>query len=206
MGLLSHDLPRPYIAAGKRRERSMTGERADDRTVLGITGSERHDFLQGLVSNDIDGLARGAVYAAVLTPQGKYLADFFLVEDGDRILLDVKSDIAAALAQRLSMYKLRADVAIAETGLHVSRGLGTPPEGAHAPTRATPISAGAATPPIPAPSPPSTGTPSASPTASPRPGSSWSRTRPSSSKPGSSASTASISARAAMSGRRSPPG
>ncbi|MBL3583923.1 folate-binding protein YgfZ [Rhodovulum sulfidophilum] len=108
----------------------MTGEEAADRTVLAITGADREKFLQGLVTNDIKALEGRLVYAAMLTPQGKYLADFLLTERDDTILLDVKADIAEALARRLSLYKLRADVRIAPAGLHVHRGLGEPPEGA----------------------------------------------------------------------------
>ncbi len=55
----------------------MIGESAPDRTVLEITGTDRVDFLQGLVSNDLGRLKDGLVYAALLTPQGKYLADSF---------------------------------------------------------------------------------------------------------------------------------
>ena len=69
-------------------------------------------------------LTQGLVYAAMLTPQGKYLADFFLLRDGDAILLDVDAAMAPALLQRLTMYKLRADVSIAETGRKVRRGTG----------------------------------------------------------------------------------
>ncbi len=105
------------------------------RTVLRITGKDREDFLQGLVSNDVKKLADGIVYAALLTPQGKYLADFFLVPDDDAILVDVSSDIAPSLAQRLAMYKLRADVAIEATDITPARGLGTPSEGAYADPR-----------------------------------------------------------------------
>ncbi len=99
-----------------------------DRTILEIRGADRATFLQGLVTNDVRRLSEGPIYAAILTPQGKYLADFFLTEQGDAILIDVKSDRAAALAQRLNMYKLRADVVISESALIVSRGLGAPPE------------------------------------------------------------------------------
>ncbi len=102
-----------------------------DRTVLSITGTDRHEFLQGLVTNDVSRLKDGLVYAALLTPQGKYLADFFLSEDGERILLDVAAALAPGLKQRLTMYKLRAKVAIEHTGLHVRRGLGDPPSGAY---------------------------------------------------------------------------
>jgi folate-binding protein YgfZ len=104
---------------------------AADRTVLRIGGSGARDFLQGLVSNDLARLDRGAVYAALLTPQGKYLFDFFLVAEGADVLLDVKSDRAQALAQRLAMYRLRAPITIDLAGLQVALGLGPAPEGAY---------------------------------------------------------------------------
>lgn len=108
-----------------------TGETAADRAVLRITGSDRVKFLQGLVTNDLRKLAQGPVYAAMLTPQGKYLADFFLVGDEDAILLDVQAELAPGLAQRLGMYRLRADVLIAPAeDIVVVRGLGPVPEGA----------------------------------------------------------------------------
>ncbi len=105
------------------------------RTVLALTGADREAFLQGLVTNDVRGIAGRIVYAAMLTPQGKYLADFFVVGDADRILIDVATDLAPMLAQRLTMYRLRADVQIAATDLIVSRGLGAPPAGAMADPR-----------------------------------------------------------------------
>jgi folate-binding protein YgfZ len=113
----------------------MPGERADDRMVLEVTGEDRFEFLQGLVTNDVARAKVGLVYAALLSPQGKYLADFFLTERGEAILIDVAASLAPALLQRLSMYKLRAKVAIAETGLKVSRGLGPAPAGALADPR-----------------------------------------------------------------------
>jgi hypothetical protein len=106
------------------------GERADDRTVLEITGSDRISFLQGLVSNDVTALDGRLVYAALLSPQGKYLADFFLTARGETVLLDVRADMAGALLRRLTMYKLRADVALAPSALKVQRGLDAPPPGA----------------------------------------------------------------------------
>jgi tRNA-modifying protein YgfZ len=59
------------------------GFHASDRAVLRLTGPDARDFLQGLVTNDIRGLARGPVYAAILSPQGKYLFDFVLTGGGD---------------------------------------------------------------------------------------------------------------------------
>ncbi len=113
----------------------MTGEMAAGRRVLAIGGADRVAFLQGLVTNDVRRLAEGAVYAALLTPQGKYLSDFFLVPDGDRILLDVAEDQADSLTRRLTLYRLRADVTITPTDLHVHRGLGPAPDGAFADPR-----------------------------------------------------------------------
>ncbi len=99
-----------------------------NRRILRLTGDDTHDFLQGLVTNDVARLKDGLVYAALLTPQGKYLADFFLASDGDAVLLDVDAALGDGLVQRLSMYRLRAKVEIAEADLHLHRGVGTPPE------------------------------------------------------------------------------
>jgi hypothetical protein len=105
--------------------------RATDRAVLEVKGAEARGFLQGLITNDMARLdAAPVLYAAILTPQGKYLFDFFVVaRDGD-FLIDVKADRAPLLAQRLAMYRLRAKVEIAPTGLAVVLGTGDPPDGA----------------------------------------------------------------------------
>ena len=108
----------------------MAGEQATDRSVFEITGSDSQKFLQDLVTNDVSELEGKIVYAALLSPQGKYLADFFLTRKGDTIYLDVATVMAAGLVQRLNMYKLRAEVSIAPSMLHVLRGVGTPPVGA----------------------------------------------------------------------------
>ncbi|QBY00843.1 folate-binding protein [Rhodophyticola sp. CCM32] len=113
----------------------MPGEKATDRTVLKIGGTDRGHFLHGLVTNDLKPAGEGLAYAALLTPQGKYLADFFLLDQGDHILLDVKAEIAPKLAPRLMMYKLRADVTIEDSGTDVVRGLGKLPDGAWADPR-----------------------------------------------------------------------
>lgn len=110
---------------------------ADTRAVLRVTGADREAFLQGLVTNDVNRLAAGPVYTALLSPQGKYLADFFMLPADDAILLDVAASSAAGLAQRLTMYKLRAAVEIEATEMSVSRGLESPPEGAVADPRHT---------------------------------------------------------------------
>lgn len=105
----------------------------NDRTVLKLSGSDTRKFLQDLVTNNLDN--DGLIYAALLTPQGKYLFDFFLLKQSDHWLLDVKSDCAASLAQRLTMYRLRADVVVEDSGLAVQCGLGDTPQNAFADPR-----------------------------------------------------------------------
>jgi folate-binding protein YgfZ len=101
-----------------------------DRTVLQVAGADRESFLEGLVSNSVARVAEGPVYAAMLSPQGKYLFDFIMSSGQDSILLDVRSNRATALAQRLTMYRLRADVVISDTGLNALQGFGEMPDGA----------------------------------------------------------------------------
>ena len=100
-----------------------------ERRVMRLSGSDVRDFLQGLVTNDVKKLDNGLVYAALLTPQGKYIADFFLAPGPEgAVLLDVAEALADGLAQRLGMYRLRSDVTIEAAGLHLHRGLGAAPE------------------------------------------------------------------------------
>ena len=81
-------------------------------------GEDVADFLQGLVTNDV----RAALpcWAALLTPQGKVIADFIVWADGADLLLDCEASAAEALAKRLSLYRLRRKIAIArDEGLAV---------------------------------------------------------------------------------------
>lgn len=109
-------------------------EAIEGRTVWRLSGKDVLPFLQGLVTNDVLplGQAPGMVWAALLTPQGKYLADFFVarVPGDEDMLIDLPEPLAQPVLKRLQMYRLRADVQIAPTALQVSRGLGDPPEGA----------------------------------------------------------------------------
>nr|WP_294503589.1 folate-binding protein [uncultured Rhodopila sp.] len=84
-----------------------------ERGVLAIEGDDRVAFLQGLVSNDVEAAGPGrAVWAALLTPQGKWLADFFIFTGADRLLLDCERDQIPGLVQRLGRYRLRMKVAL----------------------------------------------------------------------------------------------
>jgi folate-binding protein YgfZ len=87
----------------------------DDRGILAVSGPDRRAFLQGLVSNDVDKIAADrAVYAALLTAQGKYLHDFIMAAAGEAIWLDAEAARLADLKRRLSIYRLRAKVTIDE--------------------------------------------------------------------------------------------
>jgi len=87
-----------------------------DRGVLSVAGPDARAFLQGLVSNDVTRVsATQAVHAALLTPQGKYLHDFFMVEaPGGALLLDCEKDRLPDLQKRLKLYKLRSKVELAD--------------------------------------------------------------------------------------------
>lgn len=83
------------------------------RGIIALSGEDRSHFLQGIITQDINSLRDGrGLFAALLSPQGKILHDFFILPHGDEILLD--TDIASrdSLIKRLTMYKLRAKVDI----------------------------------------------------------------------------------------------
>ncbi|MCH8466761.1 MAG: folate-binding protein [Roseinatronobacter sp.] len=102
------------------------------RAIIEVSGQDASKFLQGLVTNDLRKLERdGIVYAAFLSPQGKYLADFFLVARPDGVIwIDVAPPIAAELLRRLAAFKLRAQVSLTPLDIAVSRGTGPAPAGA----------------------------------------------------------------------------
>lgn len=84
-----------------------------DRSVIKVAGDDARNFLHGLVSADILKLAPGeARFCALLSPQGKIVADFFVVEapahDGGGFFLDVPRALAKSLVDKLNLYKLRA--------------------------------------------------------------------------------------------------
>jgi len=84
-----------------------------NRGVLFIEGEDRLEFLQGLISNDINKVTESeAIYSAFLTPQGKFICDFFIIASGDGLLVDIETDALAAFKKKLTMFKLRAKVTI----------------------------------------------------------------------------------------------
>jgi tRNA-modifying protein YgfZ len=87
-----------------------------DRGVIEVGGEDRVTFLQGLLSNDVTQAMPGkAIWTALLTPQGKYLADFFIFVESDRLLLDCESAQVPKLIQCLSRFRLRSKVTLRAT-------------------------------------------------------------------------------------------
>lgn len=83
------------------------------RSVLRLEGPDRLEFLQGLVSNDVRNVtSEQAVWAALLTPQGRFLFDMFLIADGESLLLEVEAERAQALLKKLQIYRLRSKVTL----------------------------------------------------------------------------------------------
>ena len=86
-----------------------------DRGVVKVAGDDAEKFLNGLVTADV-GASERAVFAALLTPQGKIIADFIVArvaaEDGAGFLIDCPRALAGTLVDRFTLYKLRAKVAV----------------------------------------------------------------------------------------------
>ena len=88
------------------------------RSVIAVGGPDRIEFLQGLISNDATKVVPGrAIWAALLTPQGRFLNDMFVADGGsDTLLLETERERAPALAKKLAMYKLRSKVTVEDRG------------------------------------------------------------------------------------------
>jgi folate-binding protein YgfZ len=99
----------------------MAATTLSDRALLRLSGEEVRPFLQGLLTNDINALApERPLWAGLLTPQGKALFDFILWADAEDVLVDCEAEAADDLARRLTLYRLRRNIAIGrEEGLAV---------------------------------------------------------------------------------------
>jgi folate-binding protein YgfZ len=83
------------------------------RAAIAVAGADARGFLQGLVTNDIERVSSSrAIYAALLTPQGRYLFDFFIVDVEGTLHLDCEAARKDELIRRLTLYKLRAKVSV----------------------------------------------------------------------------------------------
>ena len=85
----------------------------DDRAILYINGEDAKEFLQNLISNDIDKVSDvNSCFSSLLTPQGKFLYEFIIVKHKSGYLLDCEKYQADGLFKQLSLYKLRSKVEI----------------------------------------------------------------------------------------------
>lgn len=93
----------------------MSYAKLKDRSVLVVTGDDATGFLQNILTCDVDEVGRiGAGYGALLTPQGKIISDFLIFPQPSGYQIDVRCEAVKALAGRLQLYKLRANVNVAE--------------------------------------------------------------------------------------------
>lgn len=108
------------------------------RSIIAVTGPDTRDYLQNILTLDTGGRAPAAhAYGALLTPQGKILADMILTPSGDGFLIDVAASAAADTVRRLTLFRLRSKVAISlREDLAVACFSGAPdPRSANAPAR-----------------------------------------------------------------------
>ena len=93
----------------------MTQSLLSDRGVIAVTGEDTESFLNRMFTNSVLDMRPGSArFAALLSPQGKLLFDFFVLRQADGFLLDCVKDQAAELAKKLTMFQLRAKVVITD--------------------------------------------------------------------------------------------
>ena len=85
----------------------------DDRAILYINGEDAKEFLQNLISNDVNKVNKEtSCFTSLLTPQGKFLYEFIIVKHKSGYLLDCEKTQAEGLFRQLTLYKLRSKVEI----------------------------------------------------------------------------------------------
>ena len=85
----------------------------EKRGVILVSGEDAKDFLQNIITNDVNKVSNiNSVFAALLTPQGKYLNEFFIIQNNKVYLLDCSENSTSELIKDLSKYKLRSKVEI----------------------------------------------------------------------------------------------
>ena len=90
----------------------------EKRGAVLISGNDADYFLQNIITNDIKKVSKeNSIFAALLTPQGKYLNDFFIVKNHKGYMLDCNENSTEELIKNLSKYKLRSDVKIEDLSI-----------------------------------------------------------------------------------------
>ena len=83
----------------------------EDRGFIQVKGVEAKDFLQNIVTNDLEKVTdESAIFSSILTPQGKYLFEFFLIKLGENYLLECEKKSTTEITKLLNYYKLRSKV------------------------------------------------------------------------------------------------
>ena len=87
----------------------------ENKSIIKIFGRDKFSFIQGIISNDVEILKKkSSIYSSILSPQGKFIVDFFLSIYKEFILLELNEDQRDNLLKKLEIYKLRSDVLIEE--------------------------------------------------------------------------------------------
>jgi folate-binding protein YgfZ len=105
----------PYMWYNQIKDYSMSISYTslDHRALVKIAGVDKKEFIQGLISNDVSKITSdSSIYAAFLTPQGKFLEDLFISEIDDSYYIDTALATRDEFIKKLKMYKLRSDVTI----------------------------------------------------------------------------------------------
>jgi hypothetical protein len=85
----------------------------EDRGLVSISGEDAKDFLQNIITNDVNKVSNtNTIFSGLFTPQGKYLFEFFVIQSRDSYLLDCDNKFTSELINYLSKYKLRSKVII----------------------------------------------------------------------------------------------
>ena len=93
-----------------------------DRGRLRLTGPDRRDYLQGLLTNDIAALSAGSgCYACLLTAQGRMIADMHVIETGEAIVMDLERAVAARVGEHLEQFVFSEDVEIADVSASIAQ-------------------------------------------------------------------------------------
>lgn len=104
--------------------------RLPSRALIRVSGPDARPFLHNLLTQDVETLADGEMrFGALLSPPGRLLFDLFLTGEADGVVLDVAADRRDAMMQRLTMYRLRAQVSIEADDRPVFAAWGAPAEG-----------------------------------------------------------------------------
>ncbi len=85
----------------------------EDRGIISVSGPDAKDFLQNILSNDINKVSKStSIFSAIFTPQGKYLYEFFVIEFNGAYLLDCDDELTEEIVDFLLKYKLRSKLEI----------------------------------------------------------------------------------------------